>query len=798
MYVCVYCNVLYCIGLDEERSSKYFAEMFRVQVLLELLRLHITRNDNALDSHTPSRHTRAAVDTHDEECVRHVAVKEHPDHRDIESHLSQSLPAIMKASKRLSSQDLDEANRLYQPYINQLMDLKATLKAQLQEIDDTRAFMCLGVSKDSSDAAIKKAYHSKAVRLHPDKPGGDKEKFQKLQDMYQDVLKRRREEAAAEEAAMRAMDTPASRAEMQLVRDLVQHMEECMGDIQRNAAECTHIAQLSVRWQKMVNAASMLPHPRALKKLHKMITTDMDMTFAPLSIPGGESSREKLATVHNSAATLLLGPIDSISRAMHQVVTSCMQLLKSGERYGSTAGTDMAFMKRIEHCAQCGMALQQEVPALYPVENQILMCIDRADRSFDIALEDEDISSVLVRMIRTVFSTRAVTLSSTAEYAVTAAISAADLLLAVKSLVKSTDEEMLSAARQRASLAEREQDYCPEDLASMAEMRAKEQSAQREAAQRKREEEVQAKEEGRENEYMMGQIQSLQMQLRLQYIEALQTLNAETRDMQRRIVAEVGGVVREAVSGCGRPPLRRKAPPPPPPSDTSPDTRSQRTQGPDVLQEVPLKDSLFSLLAEFMDSSCISLRNDLRELHVANTSATQGADNPRPHAASLEAVIETHLGWMSSLGGNAADCASGDGGDTERSDAAEVESSEEALHGTADPVGTSMHQDKEGAESQPPASAPSSGGGAARRSVKLALLPDYRAKILWLSVMVDAPGVLGIVQNELLHRLRRDCVTAVEGSHDSVLVEFLTDKFCESVLRCIEVAVEDMPQTKAP
>jgi DnaJ-class molecular chaperone len=51
------------------------------------------------------------------------------------------------------------------PYLRQLTALKANLAVQLRELEDSRAFFALGVSKEASEAMIKKAYHSKAIRL---------------------------------------------------------------------------------------------------------------------------------------------------------------------------------------------------------------------------------------------------------------------------------------------------------------------------------------------------------------------------------------------------------------------------------------------------------------------------------------------------------------------------------------------------------------------------------------------------------------------------------------------------------
>jgi curved DNA-binding protein CbpA len=49
-------------------------------------------------------------------------------------------------------------------------------------------YSLLGVAKDASEAEITAAYRSAAKRLHPDKPGGDAEKYMETQKAYE-VLK---------------------------------------------------------------------------------------------------------------------------------------------------------------------------------------------------------------------------------------------------------------------------------------------------------------------------------------------------------------------------------------------------------------------------------------------------------------------------------------------------------------------------------------------------------------------------------------------------------------------------------
>ena len=51
----------------------------------------------------------------------------------------------------------------------------------------TNYYDVLEISKDATDEQIKQAYRNLAKQHHPDKKGGNKEKFQKIQEAY-DIL----------------------------------------------------------------------------------------------------------------------------------------------------------------------------------------------------------------------------------------------------------------------------------------------------------------------------------------------------------------------------------------------------------------------------------------------------------------------------------------------------------------------------------------------------------------------------------------------------------------------------------
>jgi len=111
--------------------------------------------------------------------------------------LGRTPQAAASAVADMAEEDILAASRFLDTYLMRLLRLKRDLSTLLDLWDRVDYYSILGVSPDATDKELKHAYRKACLRLHPDK-GGDKTKFQQLQDAYARILEERAQQRASQ------------------------------------------------------------------------------------------------------------------------------------------------------------------------------------------------------------------------------------------------------------------------------------------------------------------------------------------------------------------------------------------------------------------------------------------------------------------------------------------------------------------------------------------------------------------------------------------------------------------------
>lgn len=119
--------------------------------------------------------------------------------------LAKSPESVAAACRIGSILELTDDNTFLDSYLIRLLRLKRALAALLDIWEKVDHYAILGISPTASDKELKVAYRKACLVLHPDK-GGDKVRFQQLQDSYARIL----EERARKKDSMAPVDPNAT------------------------------------------------------------------------------------------------------------------------------------------------------------------------------------------------------------------------------------------------------------------------------------------------------------------------------------------------------------------------------------------------------------------------------------------------------------------------------------------------------------------------------------------------------------------------------------------------------------
>ena len=502
----------------------------------------------------------------------------------IECELDTPLDQVVAEAETLTHVELNEINVPLKNYITRLSGLKHGLDRTLKEVEESESYLALGVHKDSSDNEIRRAYHKLSLKTHPDKPGGDTAKFQTLQKAYQEVQKRRSIELAAQadiKAQSEGVGAAASGREAALA--LVSDMHASVTVAKSAAEQIAALAQMAIHLAKTTTSVEEeYGYPEGVSMLRRIIFDEEGVCRLDL-------------------LRAALEPAESMSEALQGLSASSVELAGCGPRYSSTAARSVDFSKTTEAAMQAGLTLLRCVTSLMQVERHVNECVEKLQESIWQVEEDRTIHDIIAQMVVTVVKCCSTTMSSVAEKALGAALVAADAARSAQEIFEAAEREALAEAKAKAEIKEKMSNFTDENNRNGANSTA----AGDEEKKKNEEEEEEKKKKEQENEPQEGdgladlqsKVKNLQVQIRVQNISILQTLNAEARHLQ-------GKLQERLVELAGAP------------------ANAPLIQGP-----------VMRLVADLVDHSCETLRGSCSSGAVENLQ-------------DWEDLLADRLGWM--------------------------------------------------------------------------------------------------------------------------------------------------------
>lgn len=223
-------------------------------------------------------------------------------------------------------------------------------------------------------------------------------------------------------------------------------------------------------------------------------------------------------------------------------------------------------------------------------------------------------------------------------------------------------------------------------------------------------------------------------------------------------------------------------------SNSTTNTTTSGSMGKDEGKGLDFKTSLLTLVADLVDSACHAIRNDLiASSNTTNSSTTSsggvssstgnsgGNSDATDTNTSPEFLLDRHLGWMRITLADGSTYSKAQLDAVTRALAAQDNTT--AASDTATTSSTASATGSAETDSTPSTTNPNStsnsssipiGGSspsATEVTQRLALLPDYRAKTLYLASLVDLTAVRDIIGPQLLQRLEevmlegRECIS---------------------------------------
>eukprot|EP01038_Epipyxis_sp_PR26KG_P013069 gene13069-17518_t len=583
-----------------------------------------------------------------------------------------------------------------------------------------------------------------------------------------------------------------------------EHVQFIIGEINKYlelikecASQCTNIAQLNIKWYKKVEKACKMRYPVAITEILKLIVVEEN-----------DSNQQEVyvSFVEDCSLHHAIRPVENICEYIQLISSYAMEVTNScGEHYAKSAANSKSFLKSVENSMNFSLNALKTVISLITAHDQLSSCLNRVSESSSLALENEEINDLLLEMVKTAIRSNMMTINNTVDRVVDAALAAKEVYDGINGLMKETEYIIYMDIKKKAAEFENddlEDEYCEEDKEALRQSRKERQEEFLNKQQQQQQPAAGTDENGANEDSsiaadkndnpknslndLRSKIRTLQIQLKIQHISALQSMNKEVVNLQSQILKELKGLPyitsfndlfdesKVAIfmnkynnkTNKGKEEFR----------DSGNDSRSEN----DLHQhKLDFRTSLFSLVADYIDNSCNNMRQELlsnksydatviNDQHMIDYEINEEVlDDKRSRRSSgsssvsmqlkinaKKSLLDRHFGWLRIV---------------------LFDGTRDILLSLENNIICDFDNESKVSSSNPNCSPPASGTASGTRELgtkdvqRIALLPDYRSKAIFLCSIVDMSSLNEIIELELRERLSEifgcnNITSAAEGS----------------------------------
>lgn len=626
-----------------------------------------------------------------------------------------------------------------------------------------------------------------AIKLHPDKPGGDTAKFQQLQDFYHEIVKRREENHLVHERLEQQKLDPKHTEMIDRSHGLLEKLWTFLQEIQSIASNATKITQ---------------KHMKFVKKIKEKCLNKSKKENASISVVN-EQIRMYCLTHRSKSNTIaaMISYCEKLCDVAQQMSTLAMTLPSISPRYGNLIAKysnlflhrhdqennhqnieSKGYLKDIESCMGLSLEVLRGITDLMSSDHRVNNFLSSPLSAASIyGPSYQRTSQEYLHHIVESYQDQQVMIHKISNNIMNCALYGGHIYSFIERVIQNIDENLLDEVKRNIRQEQDFQGYSEEDKdvlrkhAAQAftsatspstnasnektkestdicesnddndeekdhdkdEEEGKEDSDEKSSKKQDESMKKQHEQVSSELNELRSRIHSLQVKLHVQNIQIFQVLNNEVRDLQHQLQAEVLSVMV-----IDTPTTTTNN------SIASNDPKAMNSMASHTMSEY--LSNLLALLAECVDGSLSNLRDDIEKyLQMDLTNRDDLNQSKERYFNELIRILQNHIGWMLDLQGTSTL------NQSSLFSNSEIETYYESLESKGQTASeTSEMSQSNGLDEKKKQTDGSDETNQEKQTKLIALLPDYRSKTLWLVSLIDKVTIETLINEEMSNRIR--------------------------------------------